>query len=102
MGNQSNLQVLSPREAGGAGAGFAKAALIAEVGLAQSGAAFSGSPKAASLAAGYLEPLPTELVRTPNKQVGPADGLKPHACRLPSIATLSKPNLCQLLSAGSE
>ena len=72
--------MLSPREAGGAGAGFAKATLIAEVGLAQSGAAFSGSPKGASLAAGYLDPLPTELVRTPNKQVGPADELKAYSC----------------------
>lgn len=68
--------MLSPREAGGAGAGFAKAPVIAQVALAQGGAAFSGSPRAAALAAGYLDPLPAELVRTPNKMVGLSQDLR--------------------------
>ena len=97
-----HLQVLSPREAGGAGAGFAKAALIAQVELAQAGAAFSGSPKGAALAAGYLDLLPTELVRTPNKQVGVMTG-NGGPCRLllcgdSKIAELDRRVACMVTS----
>jgi hypothetical protein len=42
---------------------------MAEVSLAQGGAAFSGSPRAVVLAAGTLDPMPKELVRSMNKQV---------------------------------
>ncbi len=65
-------QVLSPvaaAGAGGAGAGFMKAPVLAEVSLAQGGAAFSGSPRAVALAAGTLDPAPKELVRSLTKQV---------------------------------
>ena len=64
--------MLSPVSAagpGGPGAGFQKAPVMAEVSLAQGGAAFSGSPRAVALAASTLDPMPKELVRSMNKQV---------------------------------
>jgi len=72
-------QVLSPVSApgaGGSGAGFMKAPVLAEVSLAQGGAAFSGSPRAVALAAGTLDPAPKELVRSLTKQV-PHSGNEP-------------------------
>ena len=63
------LSPVSAAGAGGAGAGFMKAPVLAEVSLAQGGAAFSGSPRAVALAAGTLDPAPKELVRSLTKQV---------------------------------
>ena len=70
--HEPSKQVLSPVSAagpGGPGAGFMKAPVLAEVSLAQGGAAFSGSPRAVALAAGTLDPTPKELVRSMTKQV---------------------------------
>lgn len=62
--------MLAPRAPGRAGDGFAPAKELAEVSLAQAGAAFSGSAKAAAIAVGTLDTPAKEFVRPFPKQVG--------------------------------
>lgn len=78
-------QVLAPRPPGRAGEGFAPAKLLAEVPLAQSGAAFSGSARAAAIAVGTLDTPTKDFVRPLPKQVQERLGFKvlnPHILML--------------------
>ncbi|KAK9806239.1 hypothetical protein WJX72_006852 [[Myrmecia] bisecta] len=65
------VQVLSPRAAGRAGDGFAKAAVIATVTLKPEDVEdrLRSAYRPIALRTGYLDPLPTELVRALRKQV---------------------------------